>query len=695
MNAKHNHRINQNHLSRLAVVYVRQSSQDQVRTHKESLALQLGLRERALEWGWAQPILIDDDLGVSAGGFANRPGFEKVLSLVVQRDVGIILSVDVSRLSRNSRDWAYLLELCGHFHTLIADTEQVYDLSKPNDRLLLGIKGTISEMELNTQRMRLQAGLEAKAARGELRLNLPSGYVYDSLDKMVMDPDRRVQAAINQMFEQFDRCTSIRQLALWYRDTKTLFPVKKIQINSVIHWEIPTSSTFRKLLIHPIYAGAYVFGRRVTTVECVDGSLLKRQSKYLPPEECRVCIRDHHPAYISWDRLQANLKRIAENRPRWTMQQNRGAIRDGLALLSGLLRCGQCGGKIYVSYAKKSALYSCDGGHVKNSRRCLCFGSHLIDKRVGEELCRAVEPLAVEAALTAVEEKECRRRQQIESARMRVKAAEYEADRTFEQYNLSDPKNRLVTASLEERLNEKLAEVQAAKRELIKREEGEREISNEQRQRLNQMAQDFPQVWNHSEAPPSLKKRLLRAAITEILVTHDSEHQRLNVVIHWQGGAHSNIHVPKHPRPKGTRRTDPSLVELVRQLAEHVNDAQAARILNMKNLETPRGKKWTQERVKVFRVKHGISQKTLTTVSNGLTQNQAATYLGISRNTLNVIAERGLITTNQVTSFAPWRVPCEQLDSEPVQSLVQALKRTGRLPKGGCSKGQKLIFDEQ
>lgn len=694
MNAEHNNRINANHLSRLAIVYVRQSSQDQVRTHQESLALQLGLRERALLWGWAQPIVIDDDLGVSAGGFANRPGFEKLLSRVVLREVGIILSADVSRLSRNSRDWAYLLELCGHFHTLIADREQVYDLSKPNDRLLLGIKGTISEMELNTQRMRLQSGVEAKAARGELRLNLPSGYVYDSLDKMVMDPDRRIQAAIYQMFDQFDRCTSIRQLAMWYRDTNTLFPVKKIRKASVIHWELPTSSTFRKLLIHPIYAGAYVYGRRVTMVECIDGKLVKRQSKYLPPEECRVCIREHHPAYISWERLLANFERIAENRPRWTMQQNRGAIREGFALLSGMLRCGHCGGRINVSYGKKSALYSCDGGHVKGSRRCLSFGSHLIDKHVGEELCRAVEPLAIEAALVAIEEKESRWRQQIEGARMRVKAAEYEAGRAFEQYNLADPKNRLVAATLEERLNEKLAEVQAAKQDLKKWEEGEDGISEGQRQRLHRMALDFPQVWNHSDAIPSLKKRLLRAAISEILVTHESEHQRLKVVIHWQGGIHTNIHVPKRAKPGGTR-TDPSLVELVRQLAEHVNDAQAARILNMKKLETPLGKKWTQERVKRFRAKHRIPQKALEAASDGLTQNQAAAYLGISRNTLNEIAERGLISTNQVTDFAPWRVPREQLDSEPVQALVQTLKRTGRLPRRGCFKGQKLIFDEE
>ena len=275
-------RISPDHLARAAVVYVRQSSPKQVQSNQESTRIQMDLREKAIALGWPDPVLIDDDLGLSAGGFAQRPGFQKLLARVAMREVGIILSIDASRLSRNNKDWAHLLQLCHFFDTLIADADQIYDLSHPNDRLVIGIKGTLSEMELGLIRNRMRAGLEAKAARGELRFNLPAGYDYDASGKINFDPDLRVQHAIRTMFEQFERCTSVRQLALWYRDTNTLFPVKKIRKNPLTKWEVPTTKTLHKLLIHPLYAGAYVYGRRVERAEYVDGEIVKKLGTYLP-----------------------------------------------------------------------------------------------------------------------------------------------------------------------------------------------------------------------------------------------------------------------------------------------------------------------------------------------------------------------------------------------------------------------------
>jgi DNA invertase Pin-like site-specific DNA recombinase len=688
------HRVTPEHRSRTALVYVRQSCDKQVRSNVESTRIQVGLREQAIALGWSQPVVIDDDLGISAAGFAHRPGFQELITRITMKQAGIILCFDASRLSRNSKDWAQLFELCSYFDTLIADLDQVYDLSLPNDRLVLGIKGTISEMELSVLKSRMKSGLEAKAARGELRVPLPAGYVHDEEDRILFDPDRRVQTAIRLMFDQFDRVTSIRQLAMWYRDSGTRFPVRKNGWKPKTVWQVPTAQTLKKLLVHPIYAGVYVWGRRSTRVDCLDGRLVKRVRAQRSPDQCRVCIRDHHPAYVSWDRIMANVTRLAENRARWKMDDNQGAIREGLALLPGLLRCRTCGSRLYVNYKKTGALYSCDGGHAKGSRRCMSFGATEIDRRVGEELCRALEPLSVRAAIAAFEQSEEEWAQRLSSLRLDVEAAQYEADRAFEQFDLVDPKNRLVADTLETRLNEKLKRLHAAKERLVKAEEEDRHLTKEQRQRLEHLARDFPDVWSHPQADPKLKKSLLRMAVREILVELQAEKKRLEVTIHWQGGVHTRIHVKKYDRRRGAA-ADPDVIEMVRKLAgDGITDADSARVLNMHGTTTPGGLPWTVERVTNFRRAHHIRRGKRPPSAEHLTMSEAAAHLGISRNGLLGLERIGALSRNQVMEFAPWRVERKQLDSERVRALVRTLKATGRLPKGGCPEGQLSLLDD-
>jgi DNA invertase Pin-like site-specific DNA recombinase len=665
----------------------------------ESTRVQLNLREKAIALGWRDPGVIDDDLGLSAGGFAERPGFQELLARVTMRKVGIILCVDASRLSRNSKDWAQLFELCGYFNTLIADLEQIYDLSRSNDKLIMGIKGTVSEMELSILRTRLRSGIEAKAARGELKTLVPVGYTHDLSKNIVKDPDQRIQGALTLLFDQFDRFTSVRQLAMWYHDTKTLFPIKKISKKAPILWEIPTRSTLYHILTHPIYAGAYVWGRRYTRVEYVEGRLVKRVHNQRGVDQYRVCIRDHHPAYISWKRLMENVAKITENRPRWNMQQNTGAIKEGFALLSGLLRCGHCGGKIYVRYKAhrseaEGAMYFCNRISDSRSKSCISFGSKLIDRRVGEELCKALGPLSIKASIAAMELKEKQRTQEIDNARKQVEATEYESDRAFEQYNLCDPKNRLVASTLEGRLNERLRELHQAKENLEKVSEAAKALTKEQRQRLKDLAQDFPSVWNHPEVDLKLKKRLLRTAIHEILIKGDLENQRLEVTIHWQGGVHTRIYVKKRATPIGNK-VDPSLVDLVRKISSELKDEEIARILNMKNIKTTRGMRWTQDRVEAFRHRHHIRATRYTPDPDILTMKEATAYLNISRNGLLGLVKMGAVSKNQITEFAPWKVSKAELDSDYVQGLVQTLKETGRLPKGGCPKDLKGLFDSK
>lgn len=600
-------RIRPQHLNRSAYVYIRQSTAAQVRTRTESTRVQLGLRKKAVELGWPSPTVVDGDLGISAAGYAERPGFQQLLTRVTMRDVGIIFCTDASRLSRNSKDWAHLFELCGYFNTLIADLDQVYDLSIPNDRLLIGIKGTMSEMELGLLRVRMKAGKEAKAARGALRIFVPPGYVYDHSSSVVKDPDQRAQAAIHLLFDQFARSSSVRQLAMWYRATKTLFPVRRRLMGDHTSWEIPPSGAYLgELLVHPCYAGAYVYGRSINSVEYIEGKLVKRATPRVQPEDARVFLPDHHSPYISWERHLKIRARIADNRPQKSMQENRGAIREGFALLSGILRCAQCGGRIHVAYRKQQALYYCDGGGEKGTRRCLSFGSRGIDTKVSDEVCKALEPLSIHAAVVAAGQEEKQRSQEIANGELGVTAAQYEVDRAFEQFDLVDPKNRLVAATLEERLNKKLTGLAEAKERLKNIRETTDLLTTEDRKQLEDLASCFKEVWDHRQADPKLKKRILREVIHEVLVASPPEGQHLEITIHWQGGTHTRCTVPKRMVQQSGKRTDLDLIVLTRKLAETESDESIARVLNLQGAITPTGLNWTRDRVKALRRKEKI-----------------------------------------------------------------------------------------
>jgi DNA invertase Pin-like site-specific DNA recombinase len=694
MNAADQHRIAKRHLDRSAIVYVRQSDVRQVRENTESTLLQRGLREKAIEMGWAMPKVVEDDLGVTASGFAERPGFQWMLTQITLRKVGIIFCIEASRLSRNSPDWAHLFELCGYFDTLIADVQQVYDVSIPNDRLVLQIRGTVAELELSTMKARLRAGAEAKAARGELRVLLPPGYTYDADDQIVIDPDGRVQQAIRSMFEQFEHATSVRQLAMAYHDTRTLFPVRKSGKRGALGWELPLHHLLHQLLCHPVYAGVYTRGRTQTYVDYSGGKLMKRSRRVSSPDEWSVCIKDHHEAYITWERYQNNQAKLADARPRWKMADNRCAVREGRALLAGLIRCGHCGRKLRVVYNRaSSAMYHCDGAGDRRTNRCLSFGGKYVDEAVGEQLCQAVEPLAVEAAERAFAIEQQERERGVEQARLRAQAAQYAADRAFEQYDLADPKNRLVVDNLEKRLNEKLAEVRVAQEELERRLAVDPPLSDEQREQLCALSRNFRRVWNHPDTATPLRKQLLRAAIHEVVARRDVG--QLMFTVHWAGGTCTQLSVNKRATPVGFR-TDPSLTELVRTLAESLGDGEIARILNMKKLMTPRDLRWTQDRVEAFRSVHRIKRTKQVNDPEALTGQQARDYLGIGYHGLTTLVRRGLIRTNQVTDFAPWRLSRVDLDSEPVQVFVKVLKATGRAPPEGESpEGQQLLFPEK
>src|SRR6202049_3664517 len=403
-------KIKPEHLARRAIVYLRQSSEKQVRQNKESQHLQYEVAERMRALGWKQVEIINSDLGSSAGiAAARREGFERVLSSVALGEVGIVGSREVSRLSRTDKDWCRLLEVCQIFGTLIAGEQQVYDLNYLDDQLVLGIKGTLSVVELKVLRQRLQAGQESKARRGELFKRLPVGYARDGAGKIVFHPDRRVGEAIRLIFTKFRDVWSVRQTFQWFRDHDVELPANPIRGTRLV-WKIPSQSLVADILRNPFYAGAYVWGRRPMETLLVEGRLKKRQGANRRPEECRVFIAGHHVGYIDWATYEENQRMTRRNSVNWQADESMPAIRAGQGLLVGLLRCGHCGRKLHVRYWGGSgthARYLCKGDYDDGGKYCIGFGGASVDRRFSDELLKVISRFGVEASLQALDEVSC------------------------------------------------------------------------------------------------------------------------------------------------------------------------------------------------------------------------------------------------------------------------------------------------
>ena len=448
-------KIRPEHLARKAIVYLRQSSDKQVRQNQESQRLHYDLVERMHALGWQQVETINSDLGSSAAvASARREGFERVLSLVASGEVGVVGSREVSRLSRTDKDWCRLLEVCQIFGTLIADEQQVYDLNYLDDQLVLGIKGTLSVVELKVLRQRLQAGQESKARRGELFKRLPVGYVLHSLGKVAFHPDRRVCEAIRLVFVKFRERWSVRQTLQWFRDHDVELPANPIQGTRLV-WKIPTQSLVRDILCNPFYAGAYVWGRRPVATSLIDGRLEKRQGATRRAEDCRVFIPHHHVGYIDWATYEENRRMIQRNSVNWEGEAMT-AIRAGQGLLVGLLRCGNCGRKLHVRYwgGRGTNARYLKGDYDDGGQYCLGFGGASVDRRLDEEMLKVISPLGVEASVRALEELSAGDVAQRAALSSKLEQLEYEARKAFEQYDAVDARNRLVAGELERRWNE-------------------------------------------------------------------------------------------------------------------------------------------------------------------------------------------------------------------------------------------------
>jgi DNA invertase Pin-like site-specific DNA recombinase len=500
-----NLKIKPEHLARKAIVYLRQSSDKQVRENKESQRLQYDVAERMRGLGWGEVEIIGSDLGSSASiGSARREGFERVLSSVALGEVGIIASREVSRLSRTDKDWRRLLEVCQIFGTLLADEQQIDDLNYLDDQLVLGIKGTLSVIELKVLRQRLQEGQESKARRGELFKRLPVGYVLDAMGKVVFHPDRRICEAIQLVFMKFRELWSVRQTFQWFRNHDVELPANPIRGTQLI-WKIPTQSLVRDILCNPFYAGAYVWGRRPVQTLLVEGRLEKRQGAMHRPDECRVFIPGHHLGYIDWATYEENQRMIRRNSVNWQGDESMAAIRAGQGLLVGLLRCGHCGRKLHVRYwggRGANARYLCKGDYDDGGQYCLGFGGASVDRRLGQELLKVISPLGVEASLKALEELSAGDAAQRTALSSKLEQLEYEAKKAFEQYDAVDARNRLVAGELERRWNEKLEDVDTTKQRLSSLDGKRCSLSSDEEERIRLMGENFAESWQSERCPP-------------------------------------------------------------------------------------------------------------------------------------------------------------------------------------------------
>jgi len=692
-------KITAEHLSRRAIVYLRQSSPGQVRNNLESQSLQYALEERARRLGFDRVEIIDSDLGSSAAIAAGRrEGFERMLGAVALGEVGLVLSRELSRLLRTDKDFCQLVELCQMFGALLGDEHNLYDTSRMDDQLVLGIKATMSVAELNILKMRMLEGKENKARRGELYPRLPPGYVWESPTSMVKDPNLRVQEAIDLIFAKFRETWSIRQTHKWFWDNDIAVPVTKFADGKrAVVFQLPRQSFIASVLHNPFYAGAYVWGRRSTSAVWRAGVLGKRRRTASTPQEARIFLGEHHEGYVDWASFEENQRMIDSNNLRANAGPRAGPVRGGKGLLAGLLRCGRCGRRLYVRYwgaAGSSARYVCTGDFgAAGGRYCIGFGGAAVERRLGEEIVRELSPLGIRASLDAADQLAVRTDQRRQALARQLEQLEYEAARAAEHYNAVDPRNRLVASELERRWNMKLEQTEQARTALAEVHDRTQPPSAETRTALIIFGERFSELWSHAQFPVEVKKQIVRTVIEEIVV-NEAVGGKLSFIVHWKGGSHTAFEMDKLT-PKTASRTAEGDLDVIRKMALRYGDADIARVLNKLGRRTGKGNPWSQTAVYTARRNHAIEGRRHSVCdSEVLSLQGAARYTGTSDTTIKKLVEAGVLPMQQVAPFAPWEIRRSDLDTERVRAILERLKRTGRLTLGDPLEGQRQLFQQ-
>ena len=678
-----NEKIRPDHLERAAYVYVRQSSLQQVRHHREGQQRQYGLADRARQVGFTRVVVIDDDLGVSGTGRQARPGFGRLLTAVCEGTVGAVFALEASRLARNNRDWHHLIDLCGMTDTVLVDDDGTYDPRLINDRLLLGLKGTMSEFELSLFRQRAREAFEQKVRRGCVMWEVPVGFVRTADERVAKSADRQIQSAIQSVFQKFREWGSARQTMLYFRDEQIPLPeVVRGTAGQEVVWRLPSDSRIRQILRNPQYAGAFAYGRTgTTTVKPGERTGTARHYKRLP-EEWTVCLRDHHEGYITWDEY-LHTQRILEANVSRRATPHAGAAKRGAAMLSGLLRCGRCGRRLHVAYSGNGGQvprYACHGGRVnRGAAACLSVGSVRVDQAVVDQVLDAIQPAGLQAALDtmdqALHEDETKRH----AVELALEKARYEARRAQRQFDATDPENRLVAGELERRWNQSLEQVSDLESRVLALHTQSEPLSTREKERLLELGGDLRLLWQHAAAPVELKKRILRTVLEEIVVNNTDEPPQHVLHLHWKGGVHTGLRVARNGTGQHRRVADDKAVELITELSKICDDKTIAVVLNRLGYRTGTGQTW--------RVHHVSNVRYCRRLPNyrhdgtWLPLEAAARELGVSNTVIKHLIADGVLPATQVVTCAPWVIARVDLQRSPVQARIQAVHAGRKLPR--------------
>ena len=678
-------------LKRKAVVYIRQSTQAQVQTNLESRRRQYELVDVARQRGFRDVEVIDDDLGRSASGTAARPGFERLVAWLCAGEVGAVLCFDASRLARNGRDWHHLLELCGLVEARVIDLDGVYDPCRPNDRLLLGMKGSISEFELGVIRARMLDAARAKARRGELRISVPIGYIWHREIGLGFDPDQRIQEVVRLIFARFRQLGSARQVLLSMLAEGIHFPRPSDGKKLVaFDWTPIRYRNVISVLKNPFYAGVYAYGKGEKRTAIIDGRARTSYGHRKPLAEWEVLLKDHHEGYIDWAEFERNQKQLAVNN--YAKAEGAKSGRGGRALLAGLLSCGRCGRRLMVSYSGRppgQPVYRCDRPNLAlGLPRCFTFGGLRVEAAVTREILRAVEPMAIEAAAEAERRYMETRGEQQRVIELELQQARYEAALAERRYAACDPDNRLIAAQLEKSWEVALRRVEACEARLAAARSPDPVTVPPD---FTGLADDLDAAWNAPGVTMRTRQQLLRALVVDITADVDDATREIVLTIHWRGGQHSQLRVRKPKSGEHGCRTPDAALAVMRSMATRWSDADIAATLNRMGMPTGQGKTWTAHRVSSVRRVNGIhAYRSAEKKGEWLTMSEAAATLGVTNHRIRRLISESILSAEQVVPGAPYQIRAADLQNERV---IAAIARTGR-PCRVAPENQLPMFPE-
>jgi len=615
-----NWKVTAEHLKKTAYLYIRQSTLRQVFENTESTQRQYALRQRATVLGWpADRIeIIDCDQGQSGASTAEREGFQKLVVEVGLGKAGIVMGLEVSRLARNCADWHRLLEICALSGTLILDEDGLYDPGHFNDRLLLGLKGTMSEAELHVLKVRLRGGILSKAQRGELKMPLPVGLAYDPAQRVVLDPDKQVQNTLRYFFETFRRTGAAWATVQAFGKEGLKFPRRGPAGCGELIWQTLRHTIALNTLHNPRYAGAFCFGR---TRSWKDAQGRWRFAS-LPRDQWQILIKDLHPSYISWEEFEENQKRLQHNRQARVIEHQSGPAREGPALLQGLVICGKCGRAMTLRYHRRggrlSPNYICQKQYIEQCRPvCQDVPGAVVDDALSALILESVSPLALEVALNVQEELQKRLAESDRLRRQYVERAQYEAEQARIRYMRVDPSNRLVADTLEALWNDKLRQLEQAREDYEKqRESGERTISQEQKAQILALAEDFPRLWKDTATSDRDRKRMARLVLEDVTLNRDQT--LITVQVRFKGGATKVLSLPTPPKVWQLRKTKAEIVAEIDRLLEQYTDSEIAAELNKKGWRSSANQPFSAWIILRLRTSHKLSNRTQRLRTKGL-----------------------------------------------------------------------------